>query len=269
MQLNALTQAFYEQNAASFSQTRERGWPGWQRVARECGLAAQQRLRLLDAACGNMRFLRFLEDELPAGSELEYLALDSCPHLAQAEACSSARPAAPDTATSISAPGAAPRTRATVRFQQIDLTAALTAASPLPVPACDLAVCFGFMHHIPLPAWRAELMRALADRTRPDGYIAIACWQFLRSSRLARKADEATRAGCQQLGIVLDDPNDKLLGWQDARGTYRYCHSFTESELSELAAAAPGTREVARFSADGSGALNRYLILQRSATSTR
>ncbi len=244
MQLNALTQAFYEQNAASFSQTRERGWPGWQRVARECGLAAQQRLRVLDAACGNMRFLRFLEDALPVGSELEYLALDSCPHLAQAEACSSARPVAPDTATSISALGAAPRTRATVRFQQIDLTAALAAASPLPVPACDLAVCFGFMH-------------------------AIAGWQFLRSSRLARKAEEATRAGCQQLGIVLDDPNDKLLGWRDARGTYRYCHSFTESELSELAAAAPGTREVARFSADGAGALNRYLILQRSATSTR
>ena len=97
----------------------------------------------------------------------------------------------------------------------------------------------------------------------------MAFWQFLDSPRLAEKARVATEAGRSRHGIAFDDPCDRLLGWQGEPDTFRYCHHFTESEIDDLAAAAPDAHEVGRFSADGAETLNRYLILQRSATSTR
>lgn len=35
--MNALNARFYRENAASFSQTRRSGWPGWQRCLEEFG----------------------------------------------------------------------------------------------------------------------------------------------------------------------------------------------------------------------------------------
>lgn len=269
--LNALTKAFYDRAAPSFSATREQPWPGWETVAglvrAQIGAAGDPApaaaaphhgagpLRVLDLACGNLRFERFLAEALP-GIPCRFRCVDSCEPLARAAA--------------VQLP-----TTAAVRFQNLDIMEALeqgALAAALSGPPFGLAVCFGFLHHIPLAAWRAQLLQALVDRTAPGGLVAVSFWQFLGEPRLAAKAATATHIGAAHHGIAFDDPGDRLLGWQDRTDLFRYCHSFTEAEIDRLVAATAGAREAARFSADGRAQLNRYVVLRRtgsSATSIR
>ena len=84
LQLSKLTSDFYAENADSFSETRASAWAGWERLLEEVAPALRsQNPRVLDLACGNMRFARFLADRLPQCS-IEYLAADNCTDLAGA-----------------------------------------------------------------------------------------------------------------------------------------------------------------------------------------
>ncbi len=277
-ELIALNNRFYEENAASFSATRSAPWQGWGRcldVARrelELGVGAERGpdsaaerpsdVRVLDVACGNLRFEDYLARELP-DTALECFAVDSCAALAGA--------------------GAGGRLDArTVHFRELDVLARLADAAEgadveepvrrLPgafdVPPCDLAVCFGFMHHIPLPAWRAAVLRALVECLRPGGIACVSFWRFLDDERLARKAEEAmARAqGDSELARLAQafEPGDRLLGWQDRKDSFRYCHHFSDAEIDALAVSvADRARAIARFRADGrSGGLNEYVVLQ-------
>ncbi|WP_165253347.1 class I SAM-dependent methyltransferase [Adlercreutzia sp. ZJ304] len=246
IKLSDLTSAFYTENANSFSQTRTQSWSGWQRAVAKFSADANGAPKVLDLACGNMRFLQFLNETFTIPRKFEYYAVDNCEQLAN----------------SLNIEDKTNR----INFQQLDLITALSESAlneQVHAPECDLCVCFGFMHHIPLFAWRIQLMQALAQHTRRGGYIVIAFWQFLKSERMRMKANESTEAAQAQTGITFEDPNDKLLGWQNTSNTFRYCHHFTENEISELVSALPNTREIDRFSADGKENLNRYVVLQK------
>ena len=133
------------------------------------------------------------------------------------------------------------------------------------IPACDLSCCFGFMHHVPSEDLRLAVIRALIASTAPGGTVVLSFWRFMDDERLAAKARAATeRARATETAPALDG-NDYLLGWQGDASALRYCHHFTEDEISALArGVADCAQEVERFSADGkSGALNRYLVLTR------
>ncbi|MDO4289742.1 MAG: hypothetical protein Q4C41_00735 [Eggerthellaceae bacterium] len=293
--LNDLTSDFYRRVSSSFSETRQAPWEGWERVlevvfhadgaqsAKSAQGARSQEaqpqnarlqgaqplgtrnahgtLRVLDLGCGNLRFERFLAERL--GSFPETWAFDNCPALANA--------------------GLSDDARGHVRFQPLDVvntllegeaereTATLAQALDMPPGAVDLAVAFGFMHHLALPTHRLAVLEALVARTRPGGHVAVAFWQFANSPKLRAKAETATARGCAALGLADDagapllDENDYLLGWQHAEGVWRYCHHFTEREIDELSTAlAPCAHEVARFSADGkTHDLNRYVVFER------
>ena len=290
--LCGLTSEFYLANADSFSQTRQAAWQGWSRVLRAagafadeeavatCGNAvggavvacdfaedraaasgrlasavgqapegsvAQKPFRVLDLACGNLRFERYVAQQLPE-VPLACFAVDNCEPLVEA-ACTEGLPR--------------------VAFQKLNVIDALvagnlTAALDAPLASCDLAVSFGFMHHVPLECWRVELLRALISRVRSDGHVAVSFWRFLNSEKLAKKARETTAQAHVELGIPKLPPNDFLLGWQETRGLYRYCHHFDEREIDRLlSAVADVASPIARFSADGkTGNLNEYVVLQ-------
>ena len=249
-----LTSEFYRAKAESFSQTRQAPWQGWERALAAAGVvAASSRpaaspLRVLDLACGNLRFERFLAERLGAG-RLRCFAVDNCdPLVDQAQT-----------------PGVLPP----VSFQNLDVVDALAAgnlreALAVPDTSCDLAATFGFMHHVPREAWRAELLRALAAKVRPGGRVVVSFWRFLNSEKLAKKALATTKQARVELDLPALPLNDFLLGWQDTRGLYRYCHHFDEPEIERLlAAVADVARPVARFAADGkTGNLNEYVILR-------
>ena len=235
--LSDLTTNFYEQVHDSFDATRQAPWQGWDevmQVACRCGLPAHGRLRVLDLACGNLRFERYLRS---LDYEVEAHAYDNCDELV----------------------GAGEGVGGDVAFHHVDLAGALFEGGlgeVLDVPACDMAVCFGFMHHLPMGGLRSQVLSALADAVRAGGVVAVSFWQFARSARLMAKA----------VPVEGGDAGDYLLGWQGRSDVRRYCHSFEEAEIDELVGACGSqVMELARFSADGkTGDMNRYLILRRN-----
>lgn len=251
LRLCALTGEFYRANAESFSQTRQSPWQGWVRLLEVMGLAAEQNpLCVLDLACGNLRFERYLADALPSRMLSGY-AVDSCDPLVEAGERNES-----DALSRMS-------------FQNLDAIERLSAgclreALEAPDASCDLAVSFGFMHHVPLERWRAGLLRALVAKVRPGGFVAVSFWRFLNSDKLARKAEETTSRARAELGIPELPPNDYLLGWQDTQGLYRYCHHFDEPEIERLLAMVADSADlVSRFEADGkTGNLNEYVVLR-------
>ena len=272
--LCAMTTRLYAHEANSFSETRQRPWAGWEAVLAAAGLqraGAPQRLRVLDVACGNMRFARFLSEALPE-TRLDMHALDNCPELV---ACADTLPAT-----------------CAVTFQRIDIIEALLAGDGM-LQACvshaaavqpeqaapdggspnsgvrfDLVVCFGFMHHVPGAALRTRLLAELAALLAPGGHLAVALWQFGDDARLARRAADLTAEACAAHPELALEHGDYLLGWKDAQGLRRYCHCFDDDECERLARELDGTaRLAADFTDDGSGqrdasrkAHNRYLV---------
>lgn len=297
LRLCALTGEFYRANAESFSQTRQSPWQGWARLlevmgetraqagcepgvlraadgasegvgggkmrvatdeegsGRACavadvGASGQEPLCVLDLACGNLRFERYLADALP-GRMLSGWAVDNCDPLVEAGERNES--------------DALPR----IAFQNLDVIEQLFAGClreslEAPDASCDLAVSFGFMHHVPLERWRVELLRVLIAKVRPGGFVAVSFWRFLNSDKLARKAKETTIRARAELGIPELPPNDYLLGWQDTQGLYRYCHHFDEPEIERLLAMVADSADlVSRFEADGkTGNLNEYVVLR-------
>ena len=297
LRLCALTGEFYRANAESFSQTRHSPWQGWVRlledmdaagwrtgcepgalrvadgaaegvggekmhvaaddkgcgkacVVADAGASGREPLRVLDLACGNLRFERYLADALP-GRMLSGYAVDNCDPLVEAGERNES-----DALSRIA-------------FQNLDAIERLSAgclrkALEAPDASCDLAVSFGFMHHVPLERWRAGLLRALVAKVRPGGFVAVSFWRFLNSAKLARKAQETTSRARAELGIPELPGNDYLLGWQDTQGLYRYCHHFDEPEIERLLAMVADSADlVSRFEADGkTGNLNEYVVLR-------
>lgn len=252
LRLCALTGEFYRANAESFSQTRQLPWQGWVRLLEVMDARAAERelLRMLDVACGNLRFERYLADALP-GRMLSGWAVDNCEPLVEAGERSEFGPLS------------------RIAFQNLDVIERLSGGRlweslEAPDASRDLAVSFGFMHHVPLECWRAELLRTLIAKVRPGGFVAVSFWRFLNSDKLARKAQETTIRARAELVIPELPPNDYLLGWQDTQGLYRYCHHFDELEIERLLAAVADSAElVSRFEADGkTGNLNEYVVLR-------
>ena len=249
-QLSYVTSEFYTQQAQSFSVTRQMPWQGWQQCLDAMPqLSAGEKLSVLDVGCGNLRFARFLCDEVgivPA----KYFAVDNCKPLVESG----------EVGTHISE----------LIFIELDVIKSLldnTLSSRLTVPACDLVVAFGFLHHVPGAQKRIQLLRTLLEKTKPGRFVCISFWQFMNSQKLAAKAQKTTAQGLHALGIDASEleEHDYLIGWQDKADTWRYCHHFSQDELDELLGSlGSDVRVCAQFSADGKdNNLNRYVILQR------
>ena len=117
----------------------------------------------------------------------------------------------------------------------------------------DLSVSFGFLHHIPLPEWRATFLKALVRATKPGGFSCVSLWRFLTDERTCRKAKESTASGIAELGYPKEQfgKGDCLLGWKNEKGAYRYCHSFSDEEINDLVSAVSNEAYLkARFQAE-------------------
>lgn len=294
-----LNNRFYTRNAASFSATRSAPWAGWRALSEllaqhgwsspdDEGTGTSKERRVLDLACGNLRFERFLADEFPK-LNLRFLAVDSCAELACDTAvrdidctcrqidvlqalldCDENTPGSACPAVAIAPGSTCPAV--VITPGSAHPTACIApgkAQAPEAGATFDLCATFGFMHHVPGEHLRRHLLDRLLDRTSPGGLLAMSFWQFMSDDRLSRKADQADSAMRAQgrIDMARLDANDHFLGWQTDPSPLRYCHHFDEREIDELVASV-GTRarEVARYSADGSsGTLNRYLVLERLA----
>ncbi len=239
--LRELNNRFYALQAQSFSETRNHPWPGWRRVVSKASASCGPIGTVMDVACGNMRFERFCCDE-GLLAEAEFHALDSCPDLA----CDLEG----------------------VHFREFDviepLVASAGASLSFPYRDCDLAVCFGFFHHVPGFDNRVALLRAMLDSVRVGGVVACTFWRFMDNEKLASAAIDTTRNALRNIDACLER-GDYLIGWQGKEGVYRYCHHFDDEEIGSLANAVSNRAHVLdRFVSDGrTNDLNEYLVLER------
>lgn len=287
------TADFYRAQAASFSATRTAPWHGWVRCvdamtkalgagecSASCGVGSQCSvdegisheegcflkgsidylanegtvltecavLSVFDLACGNLRFERYLEEALPDAS-LRIYAVDSCDELV----ASADGPSAP------------------VTYESSDIVGGLIEGLPLSrlhhAPQSDMAVSFGFLHHVPGEGLRVRVLEGLIDTVRPGGCVAVSFWQFMNNSTLAAKAEVTHAQAIKALGLAPGklDEGDYLLGWKNVEGAWRYCHHFSDEEVGRLVAAVSNrARVIDSFEADGrTGAMNRYVVLQK------
>lgn len=277
--LRQVNNDFYARCAPSFSASRNAPWVGWRsclEAVQDCGavrlcdgpdvhlygrataqpgaIRKGASVRVLDVACGNMRFAAFLREEL-RGRQIDYFAIDDCaglvPHLPEDEGFSTC-------------------------FQNLDIIGELAVgvglAHAIDAEPCDLVGCFGFFHHVPSFELRVRLIDALLQKTASGGVVCASFWQFMGDEKFVKKAETwNSKAKSELASVGLDasqlETGDYFLGWQNEPGLWRYCHDFEELEIDALVAAAcegGKAREVARFSADGkSGAMNRYVVLQK------
>ena len=257
-----VTSNFYRAQAASFSATRTSPWHGWRRcvdamvaalgvAAGEgsvCASAARPDVSVFDLACGNLRFERYLAQAL-LRADMRAYAVDSCDELAA-------------DAGGLEIP---------VTYESSDIVGGLIAGAPLHdlhhAPQVDMAVSFGFLHHVPGADLRVRVLDGLIDAVRPGGCVAVSLWQFMNNPALAAKAHVTHAQASEALGLADDafDEGDYLLGWKNVEGAWRYCHHFSDEEESRLVGTV-STRAhlIDMFEADGrTGAMNKYLVLQK------
>jgi SAM-dependent methyltransferase len=239
---------FYRNNSESFSSTREAPWPGWLRCMELLTplLKDMNNLLILDLACGNLRFEKWLGSASAnaAGKvNTTFYAVDNCDDLL-------------------------PSDTSNVHYQNLDILDTvlhgLSLTDLIAAPPCDISVAFGFMHHIPSKKHRRTVLLALIEHTRPGGYVIVSFWQFLKNPGLREKAQVTHERALAKLNLPPLDDNDYLLGWKDLPDQFRYCHSFSETEIDELIdEVSTKTTTVARFVSDGrSNDLNTYVVLE-------
>ena len=241
--LNSLNKRFYQNNHASFDQTRQNAWIGWGRVTGHMECKASGRpARLLDIACGNMRFEKHLA-ESASTIALHATCIDSCDELAvPMEWCD---------------------------YRHDDVVGRLSNdESPIDCwgDGYDAVVSFGFFHHVPGFELRCRLLGWLVDSAAPGGLVAVSLWRFADDERKREKAAKTTAEGITALELPNDlEDGDYLLGWNDEPGVLRYCHSFSDREIDALVSRAScDTVLVDRFRADGrTNDMNEYLVLRR------
>lgn len=271
--LNLMTCEFYRDNAASFSATRRAPWDGWQPLAgtlHEAWDTEKDKARTVaDLACGNLRFERFLAEEFPS-TPFVFRTWDNCDPL-------------------VGDVDESPMADVAVNHHRADIVSDLLASDPIAInpessaAGCDLATCFGFFHHIPTAKAREHALAWLLGSVRPGGIVALSLWRFADDDRARAKAEQATEHALANLSNAHPGlanqlaQGDYLLGWQETRSSFRYCHSFEDKEVSrliELTAnpvgdarkAGGAARLLDRYRADGkNGRSNDYLVFRKEA----
>lgn len=268
-----LNSDFYRCNAASFDQTRQAPWLGWERLAEYLGQkslavpgsGSPSCFSVLDVACGNLRFEDFLIDRFPQRA-FSFYALDSCDELVGSKKYESPHRLR---FMNMDIPMHLAQEEEITFFEQSDESS--TVANQQGTAGFDLSVCFGFFHHLPLFEWREKLLRALLEHTRPGGLVAVSFWQFLNSEKMAAKAREThaealayLTAQDAVLGPEEFEAGDFLLGWKNIPGQYRYCHNYSDKEIEHLLETVSDAAKIcALYKADGrTGNLNTYALLK-------
>ena len=254
--LNDLNARFYTATAASFSETRQRKWPGWDELAaflarNNDAFRTRSEASVTDLACGNMRFESFLRS-IFTDCGLRFSAIDNCIPLANVQ------PSASN--------GNAQERTMFVACDLIDSLVRNELGSILPTKQ-DLAVCFGFFHHIPTQALRKSLLRNLISSLNEKGTCCISLWRFMDDARIAKKARATTQRAIGAGRIAESDleENDYLLGWQERSDVFRFCHHLSAEETAELIESVEDIATLRlRYQADGKTEnLNTYLVFEK------
>lgn len=277
--LSRITQDFYENHAASFSDTRRNSWAGWEQLlelVKQTQLSTTQgfgEYHVLDLACGNLRFENYLADKLLKDGQT-----------AQASAIHKIFCLASDICMSLSQEFAwcKQHNKLEIVQHECDIQATLlngkelSAVLPHTQDGFQLMVSFGFMHHLASHALRLKFLESCADMLDTDGILCVSCWSFMHEESLHKKAQAATEHALKLYPQLLEEleEGDYFLGWSQSHEQLRYCHHFNAEEIDRLSTELINSFQqrhpdetlahIATWQADGkTGKLNYYLAFQR------
>ena len=96
----------------------------------------------------------------------------------------------------------------------------------------DVVACLAALHHIPGEDLKVQLLQNMKERLTENGRIFLSMWQFMSSKRQQRKVRDWA-----EIGMSADDvgSNDYLLSWQTGQFAYRYACMIDEAETAVLA----------------------------------
>lgn len=231
-QLAEINHRFYSQFSADFSDTRSSGRLNLQPFRNYLA----NRIRLLDAGCGNGRLAAALDH---AGFSLDYTGID-----ATAELVAIARQKSIDFKN------------VRAEFRVLDLTTRNCSESLRDASPFDLIVSLAVLHHIPSFELRAQVLRELRALVKPGGILVMSNWQFLNEERLQSKI---VPWAVLEIRDEKLEQGDYLLNWKRGGMGYRYVHWVNENEIVELAKTS-GLAVLEQFYADNN--LNLYSILK-------
>lgn len=221
--LNQINRDFYRQAAVEFDATRQRAWPGWERMLDAVVLPLQS---VLDIGCGNGRLARYLAGRQAQG--FTYIGVDNSPKLLAFARCQDPR----------------------VKLELLERDVILGA---LPARSAQLVALFGLLHHVPGADRRRQLLREAARSVLPGGVLALAAWRFYEQERFRRRI-------APWPPDIAVEKHDYLLDWRRGERALRYCHYIDDEEHAQLVGAA-GLTVIDDYRADGG--LNRYTVMRR------
>ena len=260
-QLLALNADFYQQTAQSFSDSRAYFWSGWDQLLPIILQNTTQisTLKVLDLGCGNARFAEFLAKNIPSYQILRYYGWDN-----SADLLNHAQQKIANNILNDSQIDLHPQTSFVLDL--IDLTQANSSKLLEQKSPFQIITLFGVLHHLPAQNNRLKILQTLAKQLQPQGLLIFSLWQFMKDPRLAARVIEPAVFPSPLQQTFLEE-NDYLLDWKRSatNNALRYCHNFTDQEISELVVSLQNTAQlklIKQFTADGpqNNPLNTYLV---------
>lgn len=241
--INQINQDFYINTAKSFDRTRQAASPGWKKLI---PYLKERPLSVIDLACGNGRFLEFLNAaDITIKS---YEGIDNNKSLLdKAKQKYSTQP------------------HTTFTFIDV-LNQTSTISQHLDHQQYTLITLFGIMHHLPSKKVRYELCNQLSNLLDPEGYLIFTTWEYHTDQRFSKKKLplEIVKERYPQLNVDTLDAHDHFLTWQDNLDWIRYMHQYTSTEIISLCHKA-GLTIIDSFEADGrSQRLNHYYVCKKA-----
>jgi SAM-dependent methyltransferase len=235
--LVSLNQEFYLRFGTSFYKTRVHPWHTWPQLVERI---LHKPHHLLDIGCGTARWFSYLvktditiEDGI--GIDVDSFSLSCARSVFVADS--------------------------RFRFYQEDTIGNLEAC----LPHCGqptLATAFGIWHHIPSFELRVKNMQLLVNALAPGGMMCLSLWQFGKDQDYTKKIFQPAEVA-ETVGIDVGEfeQGDHFLGWQDTKAALRFCHSFSDEEIVQLAHASGLEYEVLYGSQNDKN--NAYLVLTK------
>jgi len=237
--LTRLNQVFYMTYADSFHKTRQSPWNGWNSLIPL--LPQESPAHYVDIGCGNGRWFSFITSKSVAIDSAIGLDLDTY-LLGQARLLF-----AKDDR---------------FRFYQGDcIENSDDCITHIGTP--NVLTSFGLWHHIPSFELRQRLLSRLLSTVAFGGKLIISFWQFAEESGYIHKLI-TPEVAAPLLSVSVDEfeEGDYFLGWQSETSVMRYCHSFSQEEVEQLATSIGASYHLIRGS--GNDATNMYVVFTRS-----
>jgi tRNA (uracil-5-)-methyltransferase TRM9 len=224
----------YSTHAQEFSNSRQSPWEGWRHLLKYLNFNNQN--RILDLGCGNGRFLKYLiKSEVGI---LEYVGIDNSSELLKMtdEFMDKAKSS---------------KTKSSYQLLNLDFED-LTWGTKVK-GEYDFIGAFGITHHLKTPQSRKKFFETINYLLKPEGYLAVTFWEFLKLERYTKKIKPV---------LVLNSQNDfEMTFGKD--GATRFCHYYNPLEIIELTHALPLKLMEEYFNDGAENNQNHYMVYKK------